>query len=119
MMTDREIDLLAQRICFYAKNDDELLKKVAKFVKQAEKPENKLISLQEAAERLGISKWQLYRIKDDASGKPQFSYVKTGESQSSPIKFNAATLQEEYQRYIASKKNKIVKFEAMKVAAGL
>ncbi len=107
MMTDREIDLLAQRICFYAKNDDELLKKVAKFVKQAEKPENKLISLQEAAERLGISKWQLYRIKDDENNVPQFSYIK-GESQSSPLKFNSTTIVDEYNRYLAKKKNKVV-----------
>lgn len=120
MMTDREIDLLAQRICFYAKQDNELLGKIADMVKKAEKPVKKLISLNDAAKMIGISRWQLYRIKDDVTGKPQFSYVKTGDSQSSPIKFNAATIVEEYERYLASKKseNRIVRLEPTKIAAG-
>ena len=120
MMTDREIDLLAQRICFYAKQDNELLGKIADMVKKAENPVKKLISLKEAAKMIGISHWQLYRIKDDVTGKPQFSYVKTGNSQSSTLKFNAATIVEEYERYLAAHKNsdRVVSLEPTKIAAG-
>lgn len=118
MLTDREIDMLAQRIVFHVKQDDELLDKIAKMVKKNEKPKKKLISLKDAADKIGISKWQLYRIKDDASGKPQFSYVKTGDSHSSPIKFNAVTIVEEYERYLASSKKKDVSTEYAKIAVG-
>ena len=52
-----------------------------------------------AADMLGISVRQLRRIKDS------FSYVKTGNTQQSGIMFNANTLHEEYEAYIASKVN--------------
>ena len=123
MMTDREIDLLTQRIVFHAMNSDELIARVSKAMQKNKKPEKKLISLKKAAEMLGISHWQLYRIKDDASGRPQFSYVKTGTAKSSTVKFNAATIHEEYERYLASRKinkdsGEVVELARMKVAAG-
>ena len=119
MMTEREIDLLAQRICFYAKNDDELLEKVAKFIGKSAKPEPRLVSTKTAAEIIGISEWQLYHIKDDEDGKPQFTYVKTGKSKSARLKFDASVIREEYERFLAKKKNTLRLAPRYRKVAGL
>lgn len=117
-MTKREIDLLAQRIVFYAKNDDEVMAKVAKMFRETSSNKKNLVSLKEAASILGISKWHLYHIKDDECGRPRFSYVKTGNSKSSPVKFNESTLMDEYKEYIALQK-KTIRFVSQKAVAGL
>lgn len=83
--------------------NSEWMNAFAKAQAHNQKPAETLVSAQKAATILGISVWQLYRIKDDKDGKPQFTYIK-GKSQSSPLKFNSATLMEEYERYIAKKK---------------
>lgn len=119
MMTEREIDLLAQRICFYAKNDDELLEKVAKFIGKSSKPEPRLVSTKRAAEIIGISEWQLYHIKDDEDGRPQFTYVKAGNSKSARLKFDASVIREEYERFLSKKKNTLRIATRYKKVAGL
>lgn len=103
-MTDLELRKLAQFIVIEQSKSPEWMEAFAKAQTRMQKPEDKLISAQKAAEYLGISVWQLYRIKDDEDGRPQFSYIK-GESKSSPLKFQLATLKEEYERFIAKKKS--------------
>ena len=98
-MTDREIQRLAHAIILEATTNDDLLAKIAKMMKKETKGEKRLVSTKKAAEMLGISTWQLYRIKDDENGKPRFSYEKGGDKKSSTLKFNASTIVDEYERY--------------------
>ncbi len=115
-MSDIELRRLAHYIVLEQASNEEWMNSFAKAQSRLMKSEKtKLISAKKAAEMLGISVWQLYRIKDDADGRPQFSYVKNGNSKSSTLKFNAATLMDEYERYIASNK-KIINLP--KLAAG-
>lgn len=60
-----------------------------------------LVSAAKAAEILGISVSRLYHIKNN------FHYVKGG-SQSSPLKFDADRLKEDYLLYIKSTQRKAV-----------
>lgn len=102
-MTDLELRKLAKMIVQEQARSSEWMNAFAKAQAHNQKPAETLVSAQKAATILGISVWQLYRIKDDEDGRPQFTYIK-GDSKSSPIKFNSATLMEEYERYVAKKK---------------
>lgn len=106
-MTDNELKRLAHFIVMEQANNEQWLDAYAKAQAKFTKPQTRLVSAKEAASMLGISVWQLYRIKDDENNVPQFSYIK-GESQSSPLKFNSTTIVDEYNRYLAKKKNKVV-----------
>ncbi len=101
MITERDAYLIAKAFATIIKNDDDLAKRLASIMKK--EPKKKLVSAKIAADTLGISVWQLYRIKDDEDGRPRFSYSK-GSSQSSPLKFNAVTLIEEYERFLSTKR---------------
>ena len=106
MMTDGELRRLAHFIVLEQASSKEWMeafaKEYARITKGKETPK-RFVSAKQAAVILGISVWQLYRIKDDENGKPRFSYIKSGTEKSSTLKFNAATLVEEYERYISSK----------------
>ncbi len=103
MISQRECDMIAMSFVRAIKTDEELLERICKIMSKGMKKAKRLVPAKKAAEMLGISVWQLYRIKDDKDGRPQFSYTKGG-SQSSPIKFNAVTLIDEYERYLAHKR---------------
>lgn len=115
-MTDVELRRLAHLIVLEQASSEEWMMAFAKAQSKMKKPENRLISAKKAADVLGISVWQLYRIKDDEDGRPRFSYTK-GNSQSSPLKFNSATLMEEYERFLASSK-KVIRLRSVKTALG-
>lgn len=95
MMTDRELKRLAHLIVLEQASSDEWMKAYVRAQKALSKPERHLVSAKKAADMLGISVWQLYRIKD------AFNYVK-GSSESSPLRFDASTLVEEYERYVST-----------------
>ena len=99
-MTDNELRRLAHYIVLEQANNEQWLMAYAKAQTKLRVPEKRLIGAKKAAEMLGMSVTLLRRIKDDENGVPQFSYVKGG-SKSSPLKFNAATLMEEYERYVS------------------
>ena len=111
MMSDNELRRLAHLIVLEQASNEQWMIAFAK-AQSKHKTQKRLVSAKKAAETLGISVWQLYRIKDDDDGKPQFSYTK-GESQSSPLKFDASTLLEEYERYLARKRNKVIQMQAI------
>lgn len=111
-MTDNELRRLAHLIVLEQASNEQWMIAFAKAQSKLQKPQKKLVSAKIAAEMLGISVWQLYRIKDDEDGTPRFSYTK-GESQSSPLKFDASTLLEEYEKYLASKKTKVVQMKVV------
>ncbi|MBR5728594.1 MAG: hypothetical protein IKX61_00070 [Prevotella sp.] len=106
MMTNGELERLGHYIMLEMVSSeawmDAFARAFAKVTKGKETPK-RFVSAKEAARILGISVWQLYRIKDDENGKPRFSYIKSGTEKSSTLKFNAATLVEEYERYISFK----------------
>ena len=99
-MTDNELRRLAHYIVQEQANNEQWMTSYAKAQSKLREPEKRLVGARQAAEMLGISVILLRRIKDDENGVPQFSYVKGG-SKSSPLKFNAATLMEEYERYVS------------------
>jgi len=105
MMTDGELRRLAHFIVLEQASSQEWMeafaKEYAKITKGKESPK-RFVSAKQAAGILGISVWQLYRIKDDENGNPRFSYIKSGAEKSSTLKFNAATLMDEYERYISN-----------------
>ena len=119
MMSDNELKRLAHFIVLEQASNEEWMTSFAKAQAKIQKTETRLVSPRKAAEILGISVWQLYRIKDDEDGKAQFSYVKTGDKQSSTLKFNAATLIEEYDRYLASKKKNVIALPKQRKVVGL
>lgn len=94
-----------------AQNEDWMLA-FAKAQQKLRKPEKRLVSAKKAADMLGISTWQLYRIKDGEDGVPQFSYTK-GCSQSSPLRFDADKLLGEYERYLSRKRMKVVQMKPL------
>ena len=102
-MTERDIQRLAHAIILEASMNDDLLAKIARMIQKETRKTKHLVSAKQAALMLGISVSQLYHIKDDDSGTPRFSYIKTGGQKSSTLKFNADTLAEEYERYCASR----------------
>lgn len=72
----------------------EIDEKYGTALKTMQKPAARvLVSARVAAERLGISTSQLYRIKDN------FSYIK-GSGRTSSLKFDASRLVDEYQRFL-------------------
>lgn len=75
-MTDLELRKLAKMIVQEQAKNSEWKNAFAKAQAQHQKPVETLVSAQKAATILGISVWQLYRIKDDKDGKPQFTYIK-------------------------------------------
>ncbi len=113
MMSDNELRRLAHLIVLEQASNEQWMIAFAKAQSKLQKPQKKLVSAKIAADTLGISVWQLYRIKDDEDGRPQFSYTK-GESQSSPLKFDASTLLEDYERYLARRKSsKVIQMKAI------
>lgn len=105
MMSEYELRRLARLIVQGLIDNDLFIAKVAKMMPERNRiheSEKRLVGAKEAAKMLGISVTLLRRIKDDENGIPQFSYVK-GVSKSSPLKFNAATLMDEYERYVSGK----------------
>mgnify|MGYP002625432446 CR=1 FL=1 len=112
MMSDVEMRKLAHYIVLEAREDEELLVKVAKMLQKSGKTEQRRnVNAKVAADMLGISVRQLRRIKDS------FSYMKTGTAQQAGIMFNANTLHEEYDAYIASRQ-KTFQIKPLKVATG-
>ena len=111
-MTDNEMRRLAHLIVMEQANNEEWMLAFAKAQAKLQKHEKRLVSAKKAAEMLGISTWQLYRIKDDEDGMPQFSYTK-GSSQSSPLRFDADKLLEEYERYLSRKRMKVVSIKPL------
>ena len=111
-MTDNEMRRLAHLIVMEQANNEEWMIAFAKAQAKLQKHEKRLVSAKKAAEMLGISTWQLYRIKDDEDGMPQFSYTK-GSSQSSPLSFDADKLLEEYERYLSRKRMKVVSIKPL------
>ena len=109
-MTDNEMRRLAHLIVMEQAQNEEWMLAFAKAQAKLQKHEKRLVSAKKAAEILGISTWQLYRIKDNEDGIPQFSYTKGG-SQSSPLRFDADKLLDEYERYISSKRMKVVQMK--------
>ena len=99
MMTDLEIRHLAHQIVLEASSNEKLLEKVAEMIRRGTKKPRHLVTHKQAAEILGISPWQLYRIKDYPDGRPRFTYIKRTGKRSSNLKYNADTLVEEYERY--------------------
>ena len=97
-MTDTEIKKLAHYVVIEACSNEDLLRKIATMTTKAQKPQKRLVTAKRAAEILGISVWQLYRIKDN------FSYVKGG-GKSSSLKFNETSLLDEYETYLMTRKN--------------
>lgn len=102
MMTDLELRKLAHYIVVEQASNEQWLTAFAKAQAKIKKSEKRLISAKKAANMLGISVWQLYRIKDDEDGVPQFSYTK-GSAKSSPLKFDASRLIGEYNMFLAKK----------------
>lgn len=99
MISQRECDMIALSLVRTMKTDDELLERLGRVMsKKTINQKAQPISAKKAAETLGISVRQLRRIKE------HFSCVKTGTSQQSGLVFNANTLVDEYQRYIANRR---------------
>lgn len=99
-MTDYELQKLAAMIVESQANNKEWMQAyVAERIKQEKAVEKaNLVSANKAAEILGISVGHLRRIKE------HFHYVK-GRSQSSPLRFDADKLKEDYLNYIESTKH--------------
>lgn len=101
------IELLAQMV----RSDKELKEFFIKEMSRAVgTPTKRMISLKEAAARLGKSTSWLYKNKE------YFSCEKTGNSKSSTVMFDEATLFDEYQSLIDSRK-KIISLQPL-VAMG-
>lgn len=95
-MSEYELNRLAELIVEKQSSSPQWMEAFAMARVKAEfavRTTTRLISTKQAAEQLGISPGHLYHIKE------HFSYVK-GESKSSPLKFNEATLQDEYRNYL-------------------
>lgn len=87
-MTDYELRKLAHFIVI--EMGDQLEDRILKAHKRDAK---RLVSVKTAADMLGISPSQLYRIKD------HFTYIK-GNGRTSSLKFDAGRLVDEYQRFL-------------------
>lgn len=103
-MTDLELKRLAHFIVIEQSQSEQWMTAFVAAQAKNKKPEKRIVSAKKAAEILGLSVWQLYRIKDDENGMPRFSYIKSGNKKSSTLKFNAVTLVDEYEKYIAKKR---------------
>lgn len=98
MMSDNELQRLARMIVVEQSNSTAWMKAFVKANRDLRKPAKRLVSPKVASEYLGISVRQLRRIKD------KFSYVKSGDKQQSGLLFDAEKLFDEYDAYIASRK---------------
>lgn len=105
-MTDEELRRLARFIVQEQAENDRWMESFARAQARLGEQCRRLVSAKTAAEMLGISVWQLYRIKDDDNGVPRFSYTKGG-SQSSPLRFNPDTIVDEYESYLAETKKNV------------
>lgn len=97
-MTDQELQKLAAMIVEQQSKDKAWMQAyVAERIRQEQGIDGNtnLVSAAKAAEILGISVSRLYHIKN------HFHYIKGG-SQSSPLKFDADRLKEDYLDYIKS-----------------
>lgn len=119
MLSDLELRKLARMIVEEQAENEQWMMNFAKAQSKLKEKERRLVSPEEAAKMIGISVWQLYHIKDDEHGNPRFSYVKSGESRSSRLKFDASVIVDEYSRFLASRKNKCVMLTTMKKVVGL
>lgn len=118
MMSYSEMRQLAKLIVEEQANNEAWMNAFAKAnAKLKKKDDDEMLSTKDAAKRIGISRSLLYHIKDGEDGKPQFSYIKCGNSKSATLKFKASTLVEEYERYVASNK-KMIKLRPVKTATG-
>ena len=97
-MTYNELQTLAKLIVQEQASSKEWMEAFVKAQSEVKVPSVKYVSAKTAAEMLGMSVWQLYRIKGHLTHK------KSGKEQSSTLKFDAWKLVEDYERYIASKK---------------
>ena len=89
------IELLAQMV----RSDRELKEFfISEMSRAVGSPSRTMIPLKEAAAKLGKSTSWLYKNKD------HFSFEKSGNSKSSTVMFNEATLFDEYQSLIDSRK---------------
>ena len=102
-MTNEELKQLASYIVEAASTNETFLHNLARAMRDVQHEGKRLISTKEAAALLGISVWSLYRIKNYPDGSPIFSCVKTGTKQSSTLRYDANTIQQEYAAYLASK----------------
>jgi len=103
-MTDSELQKLAAMIVEQQSKDKAWMQAyVAERIRQEQGMDGNtnLVSAAKAAEIIGISVGHLYHIKD------HLHYVKGG-SQSSPLKFDADRLKEDYLNYIKSTQRKAV-----------
>lgn len=98
-MTDNELRRLARMIVQEQSRNEEWMNAFAKASSRIRSAEMGMVSAKRAAEILGISVWQLYRIKDNEDGTPRFTYVK-GCSKSSPLRFDSSLLRKEYDAYL-------------------
>lgn len=103
MLTDRDCKRIVEYLCDALKSDTQLQNVMAQAIVRSQKQKRRLVKLQEAASLLGISKSQLYHIKDDENGSRRFSYIKQGKAKSCPILFDESKLISEYEMYLASK----------------
>ena len=106
-MTEYELRRLAKMIVELQSQDEAWLMAFARAQAKLRMDAPRYVSAKEAARMLGISVSRLYHIKDDEYGSPRFSYVKGG-SQSSPLKFDANVLMDEYRSYLDSQKKRCV-----------
>lgn len=105
MLSDAEMKTIATYIIKMAREDDLLLERLAKASEKLRSRKQRFITAKKAAETLGISTWSLYRLKTYPSGEPIFTSVKSGNSKSSTLKYDASRLVEEYQAYLAWKRD--------------
>lgn len=114
MMTDNELRKLA---CYIVEEQAANPQWMIEFAKAQQKlhkgkTESQWVNSKVAANILGISQRTMRDIKDN------FTHIKSGGERQSNIYFDAKKLQEEYDKYLSSRNKRIVKLEAMKVAAG-
>ena len=103
MLSEKDCRLIVSYLCEAMKTDVELQDVMARAMNRVVKPKSRLIKLSDAASLLGISRSQLYHIKDDENGCRRFSYIKEGKAKSCPILFDESKLIEEYERYLNTK----------------
>lgn len=103
MLTDRDCSRIVEYLCDALKSDTQLQDVMARAMLRSQKKKKKLVKLHEAADMLGISRSQLYHIKDDENGCKRFSYIKQGKAKSCPLLFDEEKLICEYETYLATK----------------
>ena len=105
MLSEAEMRTIAMNIIKFAREDDKLLEKVAKMTEKLRSKQQRFVTAKTAASMLGISTWTLYRLKTYPSGEPVFTSIKSGSSRSSTLKYDASKLVQEYEAYLAWKRD--------------